>query len=336
MSKKIVISIVEIVVITVASFVWWQWRPQQSPKYTGPTEKVTIGSYTGEYVALVYVADEKGYFKDEGIDLEIRPYEYGILTIPDVVNGVIDIGLANEFAPVVRSFDSPKLRILASIDQTNSYELIARRDHGINRPADLKGKKIGIPKNSQSEFFLGTFLTFSHLFLKDVEVVYVKPSNLENAMVSGTIDATLIWPPLSFNITKKLGTNAVVWPAQSGQDAYFVLIGSEDLVKKKSQVIERMLRALVKAEEFVKNNTLEAKTIVMRRTKTNEEYIKSVWPSNIFKVSLEQAMVLTMEGAARWAIKNKLTDKTTVPNYLNFVYLDALEKVKPEAITIVH
>ena len=241
-----------------------------APKYTGPVEKVTIGSYTGEYASLVYIADEKGYFKDEDIDLEIKPYEYGILTIPDVLNGTIDIGLANEFAPVVRSFDSPGFKIIASIDQTDSYELIARRDRGINTPADLKGKKVGIPKGSQSEFFLGTFLTFNRLSLTDVEVVYTKPFDLENAITSGGVDAILIWPPHSYTIAKKLGANAVVWKAQSGQDAYFVLIGSDDFLKERPRIVPKMLRALIKAETFVKNNTLEAQTIVMRRIKTDE------------------------------------------------------------------
>ncbi len=330
-----VLGIIVVVFILVGAGSWFLRSSDSPSKYTGPVEKVTVGSYTGEYVSLMYVADEKGYFKDEGIDLEIRPYEYGILTIPDVLNGTIDMSLANEFAPVVRSFDFPKIRILASIDQTNSYELIARRDRGINTPADLRGKNIGIPKGSQSEFFLGTFLTFNHLSLTDVKVVYTKPFDLEDAIISSKVDAILIWPPLSSNITKRLGANSVVWGAQSGQDAYFVLIGSEDLVKKRPQVVERMLRALVKAEEFVKNNTSGAKMIVMRRTKTDEEYIKYVWPANNFTISLNQAMVLTMEDEARWAVANKLTDKTMIPNYFKFIYFDALEKVKPEAITII-
>lgn len=336
MNKKLSISIVAILVIVVASIMWWQGSPSQPQKYTGPVEKVTVGSYTGEYAALFYIADEKGYFKDEGIDLEIKPYQGGIFAIPDLVAGKIDIVLANEFAPVLKTFDTPNLKILASINKTNSYEFIALRDHGINVPADLKGKKVGIPKNTQSEFLLGTFLTFNHLSLTDLEVIYITPLDLMDAMVSGKIDATVIWPPHSFNIAKKLGTNAVVWGGQSDQDVYFVLVGSDDLVKKGPRVIEKVLRALIKAEEFVKNNTAETKVIVMGRTKTDEAYIKHVWSQNSFSVSLEQAMVLTMEDEARWMIENKLTDKTKVPNYLDLIYFDALEKVKPEAVTIIH
>jgi NitT/TauT family transport system substrate-binding protein len=52
-------------------------------------------------------------------------------------------------------------------------------------------------------------------------------------------------------------------------------------------------------------------------------------------VTLPQALIIAMEDEARWRIENKLTDKTTVPNYLNFLYLDGLEAVSPEAVTVI-
>jgi len=44
---------------------------------------------------------------------------------------------------------------------------------------------------------------------------------------------------------------------------------------------------------------------------------------------------LSVEREANWAIKDDLVNATKVPNYLNFIYFDALEKVKPEAVTVV-
>jgi NitT/TauT family transport system substrate-binding protein len=42
-----------------------------------------------------------------------------------------------------------------------------------------------------------------------------------------------------------------------------------------------------------------------------------------------------MEDEARWRIENNLTDKTAVPNYLDFMYFGGLQAVKPEAITAI-
>ena len=51
-------------------------------------------------------------------------------------------------------------------------------------------------------------------------------------------------------------------------------------------------------------------------------------------VSLEQQLLLTLEDEARWTISEGLADKKEVPNYLDFIYLEGLEAVKPEAVTI--
>ena len=64
-------------------------------------------------------------------------------------------------------------------------------------------------------------------------------------------------------------------------------------------------------------------------------YIDYIWPKHDFRVVLPQALIVAMEDQARWRIDNKLTDATEVPNYLDYVYLDALEEIKPEAIGII-
>ncbi len=50
---------------------------------------------------------------------------------------------------------------------------------------------------------------------------------------------------------------------------------------------------------------------------------------------LDQLIVIALEEEARWAIREGLTDKKKVPNYFDFIYVDALEEVNPEAVTII-
>jgi len=61
-----------------------------------------------------------------------------------------------------------------------------------------------------------------------------------------------------------------------------------------------------------------------------------IWDNFVFEVSLDQSFVSTLEDAARWAIKNRLVDGVVVPNFLDYIYFDALRGVKPEAVSILH
>jgi len=62
--------------------------------------------------------------------------------------------------------------------------------------------------------------------------------------------------------------------------------------------------------------------------------LDAVWTQYNFSLSLDQPLILAMEDEARWAIGNGLTDEKTVPNFLNYIYTDALKAVKPEGVMI--
>ena len=68
----------------------------------------------------------------------------------------------------------------------------------------------------------------------------------------------------------------------------------------------------------------------------DREVIISTWSKTRFRVRLDQDLLTLMEDEARWAIQNKLVEAEKVPNYLNSFYLEGLEKLRPDAVSVVH
>ena len=62
--------------------------------------------------------------------------------------------------------------------------------------------------------------------------------------------------------------------------------------------------------------------------------VSEVWLNTNYRVSLDQALILALEDESRWAIKSGLIGEAKIPNYLNFIYFDGLESVKPKAVRI--
>ena len=98
---------------------------------------------------------------------------------------------------------------------------------------------------------------------------------------------------------------------------------------------ERLLRSLKEAEDYLVSHPDEARIIVTTRLNYNDEYITSVWDQHQFGLSLDLPMVITMNDEARWMIDNNLTPENTVPDFKDYIYLDGLKTVKPEAVNIV-
>jgi len=308
---------------------------EQTGKYTGPVEKISVGATTQELSTLIWIAEAKGYFEENGLDATVKAYDTGIETKNALLAGEVDVADTVDFVISGLGFEEADIKVLASINTAIIDYIIARKDRGISSLSDLKGKKIGIKPGSSAEYYLGRTLIFNNLSLQDVELVALHPPDMPEAIAQGEVDATITWHPHNYHIKNSLGDNAIAWSAHGGQDVYWFIFCKDEFVEKYPGKIERLLKALIQAEEFVIHNNLEAKEIIAGKVNLDLPYIESVWSDFHFVVDLSQSMIIAMEDQARWKIANNLTDETEVPNYLDYIYYDALEEVKPRAVTII-
>jgi NitT/TauT family transport system substrate-binding protein len=63
--------------------------------------------------------------------------------------------------------------------------------------------------------------------------------------------------------------------------------------------------------------------------------MEMIWPRYQFALSLEQSLITAMEDEARWMINNNLTGEKQIPDFVNYIYIDGLKTVKPEAVNII-
>lgn len=304
------------------------------PTYTGPVEKLRIGNVR-EYSIFNSVAQENGYFTKNGLEGVIREYESGPPAVKDLLAGKVDVALASDNAGVQTIFTHPELRIIAQFVRNRVFSVIVRKDQGITMPSDLRGKKIGVTKKSAGEFLLSQFLTFHNLNQHDIIIVDLPPSQIKAVFQQGAIDAAVLFEPNIFDLIKSMGDNVAAWPIEDGYYTYGLIYTTDAVIKSHPLLLRRYLQSLVESEQYVKSHTSETKELISRKYGYSKEYIDYSWPKNDHQLALNQELLLSMENIAAWAIENKLTDKTTVPNYLNYIYFDALNDVKPDAITII-
>jgi ABC-type nitrate/sulfonate/bicarbonate transport system substrate-binding protein len=308
---------------------------QQEEKYVGPMEDLTIGATVQELSTLIWVAQEKGYFEENGLNAVVKPYDTGIETKNALLLGEVDIADTVDFVITNMGLEEIGFKVLSSISMSTINHITARKDQGINSISDLKNRRIGIKKGSSAEYYLGRTLTFNGLSIGDVELVYLHPPEMPESIAQGEVDAVITWHPHNFHLKNSLGDNVISWNAHNNQNVHWVALSKNEFVQKHPEKIKRFLKALIQAEEFVKNNELKAKKSVANLVNSDLDYIDSVWLDFQFTVNLPQGMILGMEDQARWIVENNLTTATEIPNYLHYIHIDALEEIKPEAVTII-
>ncbi len=338
MNKKILITI--IIVVAIALGLYW-FNQKQPGKYTGPLEKVTLGAEASLLPAAVWVAENKGYFLDEGLDLTIKEFDSGRASLLAMLEGNqgIDISTAAPTPIMLSSFDRNDFSIFATFAYAyEDIKVIAHKGKGITTAADLKGKKIGTRMGSTGQFFTETFLIQNGVPSDDVEIVDIAPSDLPESLNNGEVDAIVIWEPHGSNARKLLGDNAIRLPSSDVYKTTFNFLTMKDFARNNPEALKKFLRAIDKATVFIKDSektTHECHDIVAERLNLEKEVMNLQWDMFTFEISLDQSLLISLEDEARWAIKNNLTSATEVPNYLDFIYLDTLDAVKPEAVTMI-
>lgn len=321
-----------IITIVMASATGCEQKTEQ--KYSSPFEKVNLAiTKTG---ILGYIAEDKGYFEENGLYVKFQHYQSGKHAADILIADKTDIATSADFVLVSNSTKHKDLRVIGTITSANSIQLVARKDKGIEKIADLKGKRIGVKKKSTAEFFLGTFLLFNHISTDEVEIIDMSPLDMVENIAEGKIDAVIIWQPYAYFMKKRLGANAVSWAAQGGMDFYFLVLAKEKWINRNPGVVKRFMKALLDAEKFTKENNDEAKAIYTRITGYEYALVDQIWSHMNFTIELPQALLILLEDQTRWMIENKLTDTTEMPNYLNYMYFDTLKELKPEAITMIY
>jgi NitT/TauT family transport system substrate-binding protein len=303
---------------------------------TADPEPITFGTVLLEPSLPLFVAENQSFFVRNGLDVTFKLYDVGLNAATGLVNGEVDMASpVAEYVMVGKIFDDKKIQAIASIDKVDYAFVIGRKDRGIEAVSDLKGKKIGVVRGTILEFQLGRFLELNRVNPADVTLVHGTLSQSASALVNGDVDAVMSIPPFTASLQKQLGPNAALWSAQNIQPFYSLVLAGDEWVKQHPQMVERFLRAMKQAEEFIISHPNEAKDILRIKLGFSDEEIARVWSENQFYLSLDQSLILAMEDEARWMIQNNLTSEKTVPNFVDYVYVDGLKTIKPNAVNII-
>jgi len=339
MLKKylVVILIFVIAGIGVGAYLFFEKQNKKATEYSGPMDKIVVGTQLFILNSPIWVAENQGYFKKNGLEVVIKEFDSGKTALNTMLNeGGLDIVTVEQGPLVINAFKRLDFAIIGLI--VNSYKndfVIGRRDKGTKNVDDLRGKKIGVTFGTSGHYFLDLFLLLNHIKESEVTQVDIPSSKLISALSSGEVDAIATWHPYTYKAQKALGENSIVLANENIFREDFYLVANQDIQYKNSDVLVRFLKSIKEADDFIAKNKDQSAVIVASRIGVPLDLVSSIIEDYNFGLVLDQNIMITLENSGQWAIRKKFVEETIVPNFLKFVNTKFLKEVNPDAVTII-
>jgi len=302
----------------------------------GSIEKVTVGVSKSFLSIPVYIAQKQGFLSEEGLDVTLKEYTSGKKATQALFAGEVSISTVADMPVVFQSFKRQDFCIITTFAYSFPFiKIIVRKDSGIKKGVDLKRKRVGANKGTSSHFFLGVFLIHNRLSIADVEMINIRTVDLPAALKNNEVDAISVWQPYTQKAMQLLGDNAVELPSAEIYRTTFNFAAMKTFAKENPEILQKFLRAIDKGAAFIRDDREKAQEIIAKSFNLDKKMVSAVWDDFVFGISLDQSLLVSWDNIARWTIKNKLVNKKQIPNYLNYICLDALQAVKPNSITII-
>ena len=216
--------------------------------------KLALDWYPNANHAGLFVAQAKGYFAEENIQVEMYTPVDPTTVNATVAAGSDDFGI--NYQPdllIARSQGVPVVSIFALVQHPlNSVQTL--QSSGLTRPKDLAGKKVGYPGIPLNEPLLDTMLKTDGVErgLADVELVNVG-FNLAEALINRSVDACVgcYFSHESFLMENQGHPVNIMHMEDYGVPDFYelVLVTSEKMLQEKPDVVQRFVRALVRGYE---------------------------------------------------------------------------------------
>lgn len=235
--------------------------------------KITLGEISRSATGWVrVVAEAKGFFKEEGLEIDRIIVQGGPPAIvQQVVGGSLDIGVSN-FDLIIRGVEAgaPITMVGASMLKF-AFSVVAARD--IKSASDLRGKTIAVSSSRDpTALFFNSWLRNNGVDPKEVDVIYIRASPQRLAgLLSGAVAATALGQPFDFIAMEQGFVRLADFGQMASDHGFLGFVVHREWLNKNQDVVRAFLRAQKRATDWLLDSSNRDEAIRMMAAEISQK-----------------------------------------------------------------
>lgn len=263
MGKKLILSSLTLVLILIAGGLWWNAFFQQSAELQTTDLPLKTARYYWPGMYWIEIADKKGWFQEAGLNVELVDTNSDYFSsLQEMAEGkLVDVHAFSLFDMLAFNARGSDLVLVINADNSFGVEAIVAST-SIKTLSDLKGKTIGVSKNTYTEYILTVALNRAYVGMGEVTLIDVPVEKAAQGFIDGNYDAVVTWEP---DVTKaiELGnghslfdTSEIKGISPNGQ------VFHRQFVEERQNDVQAYVNVWHKATQFIQNHPQEAYQII--------------------------------------------------------------------------
>jgi len=214
-----------------------------------------------------FIAKEKGFYKNEGLDVNIKPFEFGLDIPQGVSDGKYDFAVGRETLILEKS-DSRNIVTLYALFQNSPLILISTKESNINNITDFNGKRIMTTIDDASEVSLKSMIISQKIQLKNLK--FINHTHNINDLIDKKTDVMSAYTSKAPYFLQKRGIAYNTFsPSDYGFDMYSdFLYTSKTKLENQKELVEKFRNASLKGWEYAYSNIEETVDLILKKYNT--------------------------------------------------------------------
>ncbi|MGF7158779.1 ABC-type nitrate/sulfonate/bicarbonate transport system substrate-binding protein [Rhodoligotrophos appendicifer] len=280
----------------------------------------------------IWMADEKGIFEKEGLNITYRLFPSGTTALQSFRVGEGDILLGGDFPGVQYWVQNNKdYRLIAVIDRDpSSYVVTAKKD--ITKAEDLRGKRVATRVGSTVDWFLSAYLKAHGMTKDDIEVINLDGQVMPAALCNGDIDAFFFWQPYNNTAIETCPDIAHNLSDAKGYIPGFSIAAARpEWLEKHPEIAKAFLRGMLQGKEIAEKDKEAVIAYADKNLSMPRAIVEAQWPVKNRIIALDDGVYADYCKLAEWMRDEKLMEGPF--DLKEFVWTKGLEEVDPSRVT---